>query len=83
MGIRNRSSGRSAGVATSPMADSIAAEVAALDDRYKAGMLLEEADEAFPANVGPLCGWCDFNRVCEVGRAAVPLRDPWTAVVTD
>ena len=64
-------------------ADSIAAEVASLDDRYKAGMSQEEADEAFPANIGPLCGWCDFNRVCEVGRAAVPAREPWAGVVTD
>jgi len=63
-------------------ADSIAAEVAALDDRYKAGMSLEEADEAFPAKVGPLCGWCDFRAVCGPG-SAVPRRDPWTAVVTD
>src|SRR5680860_73458 len=63
-------------------ADSIAAEVAALDDRYKARMSLEEADEAFPAKVGPLCGWCDFNAVCGPG-SAVPRRDPWTSVVTD
>lgn len=64
-------------------ADSIAAEVAGLDERYRAGLSPEEADEAFPANVGPLCGWCDFNRVCEVGRAAVPAREPWAGVVTD
>lgn len=63
-------------------ADSIAAEVAALDERFKTGMSLEEADEAFPAKVGPLCGWCDFRAVCGPG-AAVPRRDPWTAVVTD
>lgn len=64
-------------------ADSIAAEVAGLDDRYKAGMSQEESDAAFPAKVGPLCGWCDFNRVCEVGRAAVPPKEPWAGVVTD
>lgn len=64
-------------------ADSIAAEVAALDDRYRAGMAAEESDRAFPAKIGALCGWCDFNRVCEVGRAAVPPKKPWAAVVTD
>lgn len=64
-------------------ADSIAAEVAALDERFKAGLSPAEADEAFLANVGPLCGWCDFNRVCEVGRAAVPPKEPWAGVVTD
>lgn len=63
-------------------ADSIAAEVAALDARFKAGMSTEEADDAFPTSVGPLCGWCDFNRVCEVGRAAVRPREPWAGVVT-
>jgi RecB family exonuclease len=64
-------------------ADSIAAEVAALDERFKAGMSPQEADEAFPAHVGPLCGWCDFNRACETGRTAVPLREPWAGVVTE
>ena len=63
-------------------ADSIAAEVAALDERFRAGMTPGEADEAFPASVGPQCGWCDFNRVCEVGRAVVPAKEPWAGVAT-
>lgn len=63
-------------------ADSIAVEVAALDERFRAGMTQEEADAAFPPSVGPLCGWCDFNRVCDAGRS-VPPREPWAAVVTE
>ena len=61
-------------------ADSLAADLAAVDARFRQGMTAQEADEAFPAQVGPLCGWCDFNRVCETGRAAVPPREPWAAV---
>ncbi len=38
-----------------------------------------DPDEAFPATPGPRCGWCDYRRVCPAG-AAVPAKDPWTAV---
>lgn len=64
-------------------ADSIASELGALDDTYKAGMSADDADEAFPANVGPLCGWCDFNRVCDAARDVVPAKPPWAGVADD
>jgi RecB family exonuclease len=60
-------------------ADSIAAELGALDARFKAGMSPQDADESFPANVGPLCGWCDFRSSCPAGRV-VPAQRPWAAV---
>jgi RecB family exonuclease len=61
-------------------ADSLAAELGGLDERFKAGMSREEADEVFPARVGAQCGWCDFRSVCGPGRA-VPQRQPWAGVV--
>ena len=61
-------------------ADSLAAELGGLDERFKAGMSRAEADETFPAQVGPLCGWCDFRSVCGPGQA-VPARQPWAGVV--
>ncbi len=61
-------------------ADSVAAELGDLDERYKAGMSGPEADQAFPARVGPRCGWCDFRSVCRPGQA-VPQRQPWAGVV--
>lgn len=60
-------------------ADSIAAELGGLDERFKAGMTPDEADEAFPANVGALCGWCDFRSSCAAGRS-VPAQRSWAAV---
>lgn len=60
-------------------ADSIAAELRDLDARFKAGMSPQEADEAFPASVGPLCGWCDFRSSCSAG-GSVPAQRPWAAV---
>ena len=61
-------------------ADAVAAELGGLDERFQAGMPHDEADEAFPARVGPQCGWCDFRSVCEPGRQ-VPRRQPWDGVV--
>lgn len=60
-------------------ADSIAAELGDLDARFKAGLTPQEADEAFPASVGALCGWCDFRSSCAAGRS-VPAQRPWAAV---
>jgi putative RecB family exonuclease len=37
-----------------------------------------DPDATFPTTPGPLCGTCDFRRVCPAG-AAVPEREPWTA----
>ncbi|MDP9443796.1 MAG: PD-(D/E)XK nuclease family protein [Actinomycetota bacterium] len=44
-------------------ADSLAAEVARVDEAFYVGMSPEQADELFPARPGPRCGWCDLNRV--------------------
>lgn len=62
-------------------ADSIAAELARLDEAFRAGVSAAEADAAFPARVGPLCGWCDFRAVCEPA-SGVPGRRPWDAVAS-
>ena len=60
-------------------ADTVAAELARLDE--SASQLSEaEADEAFPARVGPQCGWCDFRPVCRPGQS-VPQRQSWAGVV--
>ncbi len=61
-------------------ADSMAAEISVLDERFRAGVDADEADRMYPAVVGPLCGWCDFNRSCPVGSAAVAPRDSWAGV---
>ncbi len=61
-------------------ADSVAGDIADLDERFRAGVDPEEADEMYPARVGPLCAWCDFNRSCAEGSAAVSPRDSWAGV---
>jgi RecB family exonuclease len=61
-------------------ADSVAAELGRLDEQFRAGMAAKEADEAFPANVGARCGWCDFRSVCAPGQV-VPAQQPWAGVV--
>jgi putative RecB family exonuclease len=61
-------------------ADELAAELSLLDERYRAGMSADQADEQFPARVAPRCGWCDFRPVCAPGRV-VPQRAPWAGVV--
>jgi putative RecB family exonuclease len=38
-----------------------------------------DPDEAFPAQPGALCGWCDFRRVCPAAGEA-PAKEPWAAV---
>jgi putative RecB family exonuclease len=40
-----------------------------------------DPDRSFPANPGPHCGLCDFRRVCPVGQAAAPAREPWSTLV--
>jgi len=62
-------------------ADSLAAELGSLDAAYKEGMSPAQADEAFPAQVGPLCGWCDFRSSCGPGQS-VPARQPWAGLAT-
>jgi putative RecB family exonuclease len=61
-------------------ADSIAAEVAALDARFRQGVDADEADRLYPTTVGPMCAWCDYNRACPEGRAAVSPRDSWAGI---
>ncbi len=61
-------------------ADSIAAEVAELDERFKAGVDASEADRMYPPQVSALCGWCDFNRCCPEGSAVAAPRSPWSGL---
>lgn len=61
-------------------ADSVAGDIADLDERFRAGVDAAEADRMYPPTVGPLCGWCDFNRSCPEGSAAVAPRSSWAGV---
>lgn len=61
-------------------ADSIAQEIAQLDGRFRVGVDAAEADAMYPPSVSALCGWCDFNRVCREGAAAVAPRDSWAGL---
>jgi RecB family exonuclease len=54
-------------------AESIAAEAAAADARYREGA----DDSVFAPRPGPMCAWCDFARHCPEGRAAAATREPW------
>src|SRR4051812_28597707 len=38
---------------------------------------------AFPANPGPMCGWCDFAAHCPEGRAARSAQPPWAGLAPD
>ncbi len=60
-------------------ADAVAAELHALDDRFRAGLSTAEADELFPARVGSRCGWCDVRSACGPGQQ-VPRRQPWAGL---
>lgn len=60
-------------------ADSLAREISELDERFRGGVSDQVADEMYPARVGPLCGWCDYHRVCGAG-SATPARDPWDGI---
>ena len=59
--------------------DSLCGELQAADDTFRSGIPAAAADELFPANVGPLCGWCDFRESCPEGTA-VPRRPSWAGV---
>jgi hypothetical protein len=37
-------------------------------------------DEAFPPAPGPLCGWCDYRRVCPEGSSTAPAKEPWSGL---
>lgn len=60
-------------------ADGLCAELADLDSGFKAGLSEAESETRFPAEVGPLCGWCDFRAVCPEGQR-VAAREPWAGV---
>src|SRR3954453_15826423 len=38
---------------------------------------------AFPANPGPMCGWCDFSAHCAEGRNARAAQPPWAGLAPD
>ncbi len=61
-------------------AESIAAEAAAADAAYRAGLDSEGVDRVFPATVSSSCRWCDFSRHCPEGRAAFPPAASWAAL---
>lgn len=61
-------------------ANSVAADIADLDERFRAGVAPEEADRMYPPSVGSLCAWCDFNRCCPEGSAAATPRESWAGV---
>jgi len=42
-----------------------------------------EDPAAFPANPGPMCGWCDFSAHCPEGRAAQPTHAPWAGLAPE
>jgi hypothetical protein len=58
-------------------AEDIAAECADADDTMRAGLAPDGQDAVFPPRPSPMCGWCDFLRHCEQGRAAAARHRPW------
>lgn len=61
-------------------AESIADDAAAAEARWHAGLTPAEADELFPPEPSPLCGWCDFARLCPQGRRVAPPRESWAGL---
>jgi putative RecB family exonuclease len=61
-------------------AESIVDDAAAAEARWREGLTPAEADEVFPPEPSPLCGWCDFARICPQGRRVAPPRDPWAGL---
>jgi RecB family exonuclease len=60
-------------------ADSLATELATVEEQRGLVTSRAEADDLFPARVGSRCGWCDFRSACGPGQA-VPRRLPWAGV---
>jgi RecB family exonuclease len=58
-------------------AESIAAECADADERFRAGLPATEVDDVFPPRPGPACGWCDYRQLCPEGTAAAAAHQPW------
>jgi putative RecB family exonuclease len=57
-------------------AEETAHDIMAAEKAVAAGT---DPDEAFPAQPGALCGWCDFRRVCPAA-GDTQTKDPWAAV---
>jgi len=64
-------------------AESIAAECADADERFRTGLTAQALDETFPPRTGPGCGWCDYRGQCPEGTAAAPARQPWDGLAPD
>jgi putative RecB family exonuclease len=64
-------------------AESIADDAAAAEKRWYEGLSPAEADEIFPPEPSPLCGWCDFARLCPQGRRVAPPRASWAGLDED
>jgi RecB family exonuclease len=60
-------------------ADSLADDLAALDQAYRSGLDESAAAAAFPTRVSAICAWCDFNRSCPDGHAIRPNL-PWAGL---
>jgi putative RecB family exonuclease len=58
-------------------AEQVADDIVAATDTLQAGA---DPDEVFAPQAGRHCGWCDYRAVCDVGQAAVPAREPWSAL---
>lgn len=61
-------------------AEEIAAEAAAADQTFRAGLDADAVDQVFPPAVTPACRWCDFARSCPEGSAAFPPAAPWAGL---
>jgi putative RecB family exonuclease len=61
-------------------AESIAAECADADERFRGGLAAAEVDGVFPPRPGPACGWCGYRQLCPEGEAASAPRQPWDAL---
>jgi RecB family exonuclease len=58
-------------------AEDIAAECAAADGKYRAGLDEAQTDQVFAPRAGTWCGWCDYIRHCPEGSAVTGPRKPW------
>jgi putative RecB family exonuclease len=64
-------------------AESIAAECAQADERYRAGLAARDFDSVFPPRTGPGCSWCDYRAQCPEGAAASPARRSWEGLAAE
>jgi putative RecB family exonuclease len=64
-------------------AESIAAECARADERYRAGLAAVDYDSVFPPRPGPGCSWCDYRAQCPEGAAASMARRSWEGLAPE